>query len=120
MTTAANPFSSQSKTAMEPVTSAKAEWDAIEISDDEGFSHHVPFPGDDVTAGNPKKRKAVDEPSVVAPPPPKKASPDSGMEAISSNADWVAYVDKSPEPLLSDFKQRLRSWAQARPTGTTC
>ena len=91
---------------------AKQEWDAIVISDEEGFDHHVPFPGDDLTAGNNKKRKAVDEPTAVAPPPPKKAAADSSMEAISSNADWVAYVDKSPEPLLSEFKQRLRSWAQ--------
>lgn len=92
---------------------SKQEWDAIVIEDEEGFEHHVPFP-DDVTATDSKKRKTPDAPETLEVPEPKKAKTEPLAEPIVSNADYVAYVDKSGEPLLSEFKQKLRSYAQVR------
>ena len=97
------------------------QWDQIQIEDEEGFEHHIPFPepaDDDVATRDSKKRKAVDEAPVEQAPAPKRGKTVPPVDPISGNADWVAYVDKSGEPLLSEFKQRLRSWAQVRAART--
>lgn len=97
------------------VKAAEDEWDAIQIFDEEGFEHHVTKPTpDDVTTGDSKKRKTPDGPETLEVPEPKKAKTEQVPDPISGNADWVAYVDKSGEPLLSEFNQKLRSWAQVR------
>lgn len=106
------------RTAIAAGVQAEKEWDAIVIEDEEGFEHHVPFPND-VTTGDSKKRKAVDEAPLEQAPAPKKVKTDPPADPISGNADYVAYVDKTGEPLLSDFRQRLKSWAQVRVSGAT-